>query len=46
VDHAVPVRVVGRVGDRGRDPDRFLDAELRFPIQLARSVSPAMNGMT
>ena len=34
VDHAVPVRIVERVGDFARDPHRFVDAELRLAIQL------------
>jgi hypothetical protein len=35
VDHPVPVGIVQRVGHLGGDPDRLLDAQLGFPVELA-----------
>ncbi len=34
MDHIIPMRVVEGVGDGDRDADRFVDAELRLPVQF------------
>ena len=34
MDHALPMRVVERVGHFARDADRFVDAELRLAVEL------------
>jgi hypothetical protein len=44
MDHAMPVRIVQRVGHVARDPDRLVHAKLRLSVQLVPERLPFNKG--